>query len=172
MYLPYFAAITNSFIVLFVLLTYASADATTEANNATLQSYINQYLAEKASPNQGHYPEHNCVGSSLCSWYSHSFLQDIAIAIMGLPKGIAFHNGDHIFCEGHICAFLQDVPYPYWGRDLRYLIAQLLVECNKNACGSIAATPSYKLSDGMLTVNWVSDVDAVKGPWDGTGDVD
>ena len=37
----------------------------------------------------------------------------------------------------------------------------LVTNCNKNACGSVASEPSFKLADGELTVNWVYDLDTV-----------
>ena len=153
----------TSFFLLFTLTTFAfSESAVPPANDqasAELQSYINKYLAVKAnvtsSPQE---PEHNCNGSLRCKFHSHSYLQDIAIAIMGLPRLAAFSNGQHIACEGNFCALLQKAP-ELWAKDIKYLIAQLLVECKSNACGSIASEPSWKLSDGMLTVNYVSEVD-------------
>ena len=72
-------------------------------------------------------------------------------------------NGQHIACSDNYCAFLQAVKAPD-GRDATKTLGQVKQYMNDlwnhgcRGCGSDPTEPGNDVSKGMLTVNYVGDV--------------
>ena len=96
----------------------------------------------------------NCRGSSLCI-RSHV---DLLRMISWVPLNRIYSNGQHIVCDGHFCAFLQNTHDTFSGAVVKELLKALLSHCDKSSCGSIPTEWPESFDpnlNGILTVNYV-----------------
>ena len=96
----------------------------------------------------------NCRGSWLCT-KSHA---DLLRFIQWVPPDRVYSNGQHIVCDGHFCAFLQDTNDTFYGVAIRELLKALLSHCDNSSCGSIPTEWPESFDpriNGILTVNYV-----------------
>ncbi|KAF7337760.1 Killer toxin, Kp4 [Mycena sanguinolenta] len=104
----------------------------------------------------------NCEGSMKCNGQSHDTAKLLVAYIDGIDSERYYGNGEHIACRGNICAFLQGVPGPMRGEDIKNL-APAIVNHGCTVCGSVPTGPDNNDRYGQLTFNYVNDAACGEG---------
>ncbi|KAM0795802.1 killer toxin, kp4 [Usnea florida] len=95
----------------------------------------------------------NCRGSLRCG--GSGILDAIHTAITNLPQGNTYSNGQHIACDGNICAFYQNLQGSQTAVQAAGQV-QDLINHGCTVCGSDPTNPGNDVSTGELTVNYVT----------------
>ncbi|KAK3187651.1 hypothetical protein K4F52_003709 [Lecanicillium sp. MT-2017a] len=106
----------------------------------------------------------NCRGSSTCSvgGIGHSpagTLQQVRDKVAAGPEGV-WSNGQHVACVSHVtgrlCAFYQNIGSRTFNKGQSVTYLDQLKDHGCRVCGSIPTDPGNNVSNGQLTVNYVS----------------
>ncbi|KAJ7292709.1 killer toxin Kp4/SMK [Mycena rebaudengoi] len=98
----------------------------------------------------------NCEGSGKCHGQPGDTAARLVDYINGINPGRSYSNGEHIACQGDICAFLQTEKRPLSGEEIRN-VAHSIVDHGCKVCGSVPTSPGNNVADGQLTFNYVSE---------------
>lgn len=104
----------------------------------------------------------NCQGSIKCNGQPSDTAKLLVEYISEIDSGRYYSEGQHIACRGNICAFLQGVPGPTPGEDIKN-VAPLIVQHGCTVCGSVPTGPNNDDRYGQLTFNYVNDAACGEG---------
>ncbi|KAK0517286.1 hypothetical protein JMJ35_000441 [Cladonia borealis] len=98
----------------------------------------------------------NCRGSALCTiGILGGSLTGVIELVGNISATDEFAPGEHIACQGHLCAFTQKYGDSFSAGDALPLL-QGLAAHGCNYCGSNPILPGNDVSTGEVTVNYVA----------------